>query len=96
MTHPSLIDEDEDCERSVIFYGYVRGTHLKPGMRVHLIGLGDYNMEEVTVLPDPCPMPDKERERKVSLMIDAVTLKNKCNGSLKCHFDSRLLLFCCN
>lgn len=64
VTHPSLVDENEECERSVIFYGYVRGTHLKPGMRVHLIGLGDYDMEEVTALPDPCPVPDKDRERK--------------------------------
>jgi len=64
VTHPSLVDENEDCERSVVFYGYVRGTHLKPGMRVHLIGLGDYNMEEITVLSDPCPVPDKERESK--------------------------------
>lgn len=66
VTHPSLIDDDEECERSMTFYGYVRGTHLKPGMRVHLIGLGDYNMEDVTVLPDPCSLPDKEREQKVS------------------------------
>ena len=66
VTHPSLIDDDEECERSMTFYGYVRGTHLKPGMRVHLIGLGDYNMEDVTVLPDPCPLPDKELEQKVS------------------------------
>lgn len=64
ITHPNLTDENEDCERSVTFYGYVRGTHLKQGMRVHIIGLGDYSMEEVSVLPDPCPIPEKERERK--------------------------------
>jgi len=66
VTHPNLIDEDEECERSVIFYGYVRGTHLKSGMRVHIIGLGDFSMEDISVLPDPCPVPDKERERQVS------------------------------
>lgn len=68
VTHPSKIDEDEECDRTVTFYGYVRGTHLKPGMKVHIIGLGDYAMEEVSVLPDPCPVPEKEREHKVSFV----------------------------
>ena len=64
ITHPNLTDQDEDCERSVTFYGYVRGTHLKPGMRVHIIGLGDYSMEEVSVLEDPCPNPEKHLHSK--------------------------------
>jgi ribosome biogenesis protein BMS1 len=64
-----LIDENEDTERNIVFYGYVRGTHLKPGMQVHVIGLGDFSMDEVSVLPDPCPLAEKERERKVSLLI---------------------------
>lgn len=39
---------------------------MKPNMKVHIIGLGDYPIEEVSVLPDPCPIPEKERERRVS------------------------------
>mmetsp|Transcript_21416 Transcript_21416/g.46516 ORF Transcript_21416/g.46516 Transcript_21416/m.46516 type:complete len:1204 (+) Transcript_21416:62-3673(+) len=62
ITHPSKIEEDEKCERSVAFYGYVRGTNLKEGMKVHLIGVGDYSMAEVSVLPDPCPVFDKEKD----------------------------------
>lgn len=68
ITHPSKIEEDEKCERSVAFYGYVRGTNLKEGMKVHLIGVGDYGMAEVSALPDPCPVVDKEKEQKVSAM----------------------------
>lgn len=66
ITHPSKIEEDDKCERSVAFYGYVRGTNLKEGMKVHLIGVGDYGMAEVSALPDPCPVFDKEKEGQVS------------------------------
>ncbi len=60
ITHPHLIDENPECQRSVAFFGYVRGTHLKPAMKVHLIGIGDFGMAEVSVLPDPCPLADAD------------------------------------
>jgi ribosome biogenesis protein BMS1 len=63
VTNPNEVEQNSDCERSIIFYGYVRGTHLKPNMTAHIIGVGDYTMAEITVLPDPCPSPEKERER---------------------------------
>lgn len=65
VTDPNKMEADPECARNVTFYGYVRGTHLKPGMRVHLIGVGDYSMAEISCLPDPCPIPEKERERTV-------------------------------
>lgn len=65
ITHPNLTDKDPNCDRTVTFYGYVRGSHMKSGQKVHLIGVGDFNMSEVETLPDPCPIPDKEQ--KVSL-----------------------------
>ena len=45
--------------RDVVVYGYVRGSHMKPDMKVHVIGAGDYFMSEVTALPDPCPLPEQ-------------------------------------
>ena len=68
MTHPNVIDNNPHCDRSVTFYGYVRGSHLKSGMKVHLIGVGDYDIADITVLNDPCPIPDTsdEKEHKVS------------------------------
>lgn len=53
VTHPSKIEEDETCERSVVFYGYVRGSNLKEGQKVHVVGVGDYGMSEVGVIGDP-------------------------------------------
>ena len=72
ITHPNLIDQDPNCDRSITVYGYVRGSHLKPGMKVHMIGVGDFSMAEVSTLPDPCPIPDKEnkslKKKKDSLL----------------------------
>merc|ERR1712100_290050 len=49
-----------------------RGSHLKPGMKVHMIGVGDFSMAEVSTLPDPCPIPEKEsktlKKKKDSLL----------------------------
>lgn len=64
ITHPNKVEEDPACNRSITFYGYVRGTNLKPGQKVHILGVGDYAMEEVSALPDPCPIPDKEKQRQ--------------------------------
>jgi len=57
------VEGDADVARTIIFYGYVRGTHLKPGQKVHMIGVGDFSMTEVSALPDPCPIPDQDKER---------------------------------
>jgi ribosome biogenesis protein BMS1 len=65
ITQHALIDEDALCERSVTFYGYIRGTHLKPGAKVHVIGLGDFPVEEITTISDPCPTPELEGKREV-------------------------------
>jgi ribosome biogenesis protein BMS1 len=63
ITDPNEVERDADCSRSVVFYGYVRGTHLKPNMKVHMIGVGDYSMASVSTLPDPCPVSEKDKER---------------------------------
>mmetsp|Transcript_24586 Transcript_24586/g.51966 ORF Transcript_24586/g.51966 Transcript_24586/m.51966 type:complete len:1176 (+) Transcript_24586:155-3682(+) len=62
ITHPNETDKDPECDRSVTFYGWVRGSHMKKGTKVHLIGVGDYSMAEISPLPDPCPIPDKEQK----------------------------------
>ncbi|KAL7508045.1 hypothetical protein ACHAXN_006054 [Cyclotella atomus] len=66
VTHPSKVDEDETCERSVVFYGYVRGSNLKAGQKVHLVGVGDYGMSEVGIIQDPVPMAGKDKEMTLS------------------------------
>lgn len=47
-------------EKEVTLYGYVRGSHLKPQTKVHLIGAGDYDIQSLSKLPDPCPLKGEE------------------------------------
>jgi ribosome biogenesis protein BMS1 len=67
ITDPNLVDEDKNCERSIVLYGYVRGTHLKPNMKVHLIGVGDFDMGSVRLLEDPLPAGKRDDEQKVRI-----------------------------
>jgi ribosome biogenesis protein BMS1 len=59
ITHPSVLDVDPDCDRTLSLYGYVRGTHLKLNHKVHMIGVGDFFIKELSVAEDPCLMEDK-------------------------------------
>ncbi|KAJ1380475.1 hypothetical protein B484DRAFT_412035, partial [Ochromonadaceae sp. CCMP2298] len=42
--------------REITVYGYVRGSHLKPSMKFHLIGAGDFAISAICALEDPCPV----------------------------------------
>lgn len=58
VTHPTKIEEDEKCDRTVVLSGYLRGTNFAAqGQRVHIPGLGDYSISSMEALPDPCPTP---------------------------------------
>ncbi|GAM23959.1 hypothetical protein SAMD00019534_071340 [Acytostelium subglobosum LB1] len=74
-THPYVyVDRFEDTtdveqikqrpkdDRSICLYGYVRGTYLKPHMKVHIPGAGDFRMKSITPLSDPCPLPDERKK----------------------------------
>lgn len=62
ITHPTKIEEDEKCDRSIVLSGYLRGTNFSSqGQRVHIPGLGDYTIANMEVLPDPCPTPAMEQ-----------------------------------
>ena len=43
--------------------GYVRGTHLKPESKIHVAGVGDFSIKSISLLPDPCPLPDSLKKR---------------------------------
>ncbi|KAJ7164613.1 GTP binding protein [Mycena crocata] len=55
------------CDRNVTVYGYVRGTNLRLGTKVHIPGVGDLEMKSVTILGDPCPLPDADSEKRRKL-----------------------------
>ncbi|KAK1759308.1 ribosome biogenesis protein bms1 [Echria macrotheca] len=62
VTHPTKIEEDEKCDRTIELSGYLRGTNFAAqGQRVHIAGLGDFTIASMETLPDPCPTPAMEQ-----------------------------------
>ncbi|KAF4126788.1 ribosome biogenesis protein BMS1 [Geosmithia morbida] len=61
ITHPTKIEEDPKCDRSIVLSGYLRGTNFSQSQRVHVPGLGDFTVANMEVLPDPCPTPAMEQ-----------------------------------
>lgn len=47
---------DESEHNTVTFYGWVRGTYLDKNNRMHVNGLGDYEIKSITQIEDPCPV----------------------------------------
>lgn len=39
---------------------------MKPDMKVHVPGCGDFCLKEITALDDPCPLPSQERKRTLN------------------------------
>jgi ribosome biogenesis protein BMS1 len=62
ITHPTKIEDDSKCDRTVVLSGYLRGTNFAAeGQRIHIPGLGDYSISAMESLPDPCPTPYMEQ-----------------------------------
>ncbi|KAJ3155122.1 Glycoside hydrolase 2 (Mannanase, beta-galactosidase) [Geranomyces variabilis] len=62
LTDPELLRTHPKSDRTVSLYGYMRGTNIKPDMKVHIPGVGDQRISEISLLPDPCPKPEKVRK----------------------------------
>lgn len=52
---------------TVSFYGYVRGTYLDKHNRLHINGLGDYDISSISKVEDPCPIEVKRSAKEKSL-----------------------------
>jgi ribosome biogenesis protein BMS1 len=51
---------DHNQCNTVSFYGYVRGTYLDKHQRIHVNGLGDYEIKSIQKVEDPCPIELKK------------------------------------
>ncbi|KNC52613.1 uncharacterized protein AMSG_08477 [Thecamonas trahens ATCC 50062] len=59
VTNPQDVKDNPGVDRNVVLYGYVRGTHLKSNMQVYIPGAGEYAMDSVTIMDDPCPLAER-------------------------------------
>lgn len=63
ITSQELIRKDAKVNRDVVLYGYVRGVPLMKESVVHIAGVGDMKVSELSYLPDPCPLPSSGKKR---------------------------------
>ncbi|XP_075466527.1 ribosome biogenesis protein BMS1 homolog isoform X2 [Ascaphus truei] len=66
LTNPEDIRVNAKCDRKVSLYGYLRGAHLKNRSQVHIPGVGDFALSEISFLPDPCPLPGQQKKRSLN------------------------------
>ncbi|XP_076855365.1 ribosome biogenesis protein BMS1 homolog [Brachyhypopomus gauderio] len=66
LTDPESIRLDPKCDRTVSLYGYLRGTFLKNKSQIHIPGVGDFTVEDLSFLPDPCPLPEAQKKRALN------------------------------
>uniref|UniRef100_A0A673MHZ3 Bms1-type G domain-containing protein n=1 Tax=Sinocyclocheilus rhinocerous TaxID=307959 RepID=A0A673MHZ3_9TELE len=67
LTDPEAIRLNPKCDRTVSLYGYLRGTFLKNKCQVHIPGVGDFSVADVSFLPDPCPLPEVIKKRALNV-----------------------------
>ena len=36
---------------------------MKPESKIHVAGVGDFSIKSISLLPDPCPLPDSLKKR---------------------------------
>lgn len=75
-----MIETQDDNEfNTVSFFGYVRGTYLDKHNRVHVNGLGDYDIESVQRMEDPCPIEAKKtvKQKQAELHTEASRRKKR-------------------
>lgn len=65
VTNTEEIRLNPKCDREVILYGYLRGVPMTKENMVHIAGLGDMRIHELSTLPDPCPLPSNEKKRSL-------------------------------
>lgn len=57
-----LLENDQGDRQTITFYGYVWGTHFNKANKVHISGLGDYPIDEVTRVSDPVPVESSKQK----------------------------------
>ncbi|KAJ6661649.1 hypothetical protein lerEdw1_013888 [Lerista edwardsae] len=66
LTNPENVRVNSKCDRKVSFYGYLRGAYLKNKSQVHMPGVGDFTVSDVSFLPDPCALPEQQKKRSLN------------------------------
>uniref|UniRef100_A0A8C0G0I4 BMS1 ribosome biosis factor n=1 Tax=Chelonoidis abingdonii TaxID=106734 RepID=A0A8C0G0I4_CHEAB len=66
LTNPEDVRVNPKCDRKVSIYGYLRGAYLKNQSQIHMPGVGDFTVSDVSFLPDPCALPEQQKKRSLN------------------------------
>ena len=72
LTFTKSTQDNDNDDVIVSLFGYVRGNHLNKNSLVHINGLGEYKIDYVTKIEDPCPIEMVAKNGKIKR-----TLKKK-------------------
>ncbi|PWN36783.1 DUF663-domain-containing protein [Meira miltonrushii] len=61
-------------DRTITLYGFLRGTNLRQDGKVHIAGVGDFGIDTIEKLNDPCPLPNAESEKRRKMNDKAKTI----------------------
>ena len=64
LTSPDKLHENEFIDREVAVFGWLHGCNMKMNQLVHVAGVGDMKVKEITQLPDPCPLPSQDKRAR--------------------------------
>lgn len=70
LTDPEEVRRGRDSEqgsstRTVALFGWVRGGGLREkGAPVHIAGVGDFSLDSVKAMDDPCPLPVHQKAKR--------------------------------
>ncbi|KAI3862030.1 hypothetical protein MKW92_016334, partial [Papaver armeniacum] len=67
ITPPEELHKDANCNRNLSLYGYLRGCSLNGGAKMHIAGVGDFQLASVRSITDPVP-PSSEMEKESDLV----------------------------
>jgi len=83
ITDPEKIRVNPKTDRRVCFYGYVHGTNFRPSVKVHIPGCGDFRIDSLSALPDPCPRPEKRKSIYFVFIILTTTIRSQAKAQRK-------------
>jgi len=66
VTDPNTLRTVPKSDRSVCLYGYVRGCHYRNHSHIHIPGCGDFTIADMSLLQDPCALPDRIKKRSLN------------------------------
>ncbi|KAL6741410.1 hypothetical protein Aduo_014668 [Ancylostoma duodenale] len=66
ITDAEVLREHPKADRTICLYGWVHGAHLKNHSAVHIPGVGDLRVKDVSSIPDPCPLPEQLKRRALN------------------------------